>query len=131
VHKLVMAGRHGNWNLTIEACADRRRSGCFSGPILPAKRKRFWVVVRLTLPCRAFLLRSKCLHRMDGGGAASGNHGRDQAGGRGQCTDGPDCDWVVSADTKVKCLNGARGEPRGNEPGDKTKCKQERGLLEQ
>ncbi len=36
--------------------------------------------------------------------------------------------WL--ADTKEKCLNGARGEPRGNEAGDEAQRKQERGPLE-
>ena len=61
----------------------------FRGLILPAKLKRSILGVgRLTHLCRAFLLRPKCLHGVDGGGAASGNHGRDQAGDREQCTDG-------------------------------------------
>ena len=49
---------------------------------------------------------------------------------REQSTDGQDCNRVVPPDTKEKCLNGARGEPRDNEPGDETQGKQGRGLLE-
>jgi hypothetical protein len=67
-----------------------------------------------------FLLRPKCLHGIDGGGATSGNNRRDQAAGREQSTDGQDCNWVVPVDTKEKCLNGARREPRGNEPEDES-----------
>src|SRR6202034_127825 len=78
----------------------------------------------------SLLLRTKCLHGIDGGGATSGNDGRDQAGDREQSTDGQDCNWVVPADTKEKRLNGARGGPRGNQPGDEPKRKQERGPLE-
>ena len=80
---------------------------------------------------RHFLFCPKCLHGIDGGGATSRDNGSDQAGDREQDTDRQDRNWVVPANTKQKCLNGAHGEPRGNEPGDKTKCKQERGLLEQ
>jgi hypothetical protein len=61
-----------------------------------------------------FLLRPKCLHGIDGCGATSGNNGRDQAGDREQSTDGEGCNWIVQADTKEKCLNRARGEPRGD-----------------
>ena len=77
-----------------------------------------------------FLFRPKCLHGIGGGGAASGNHGRDQAGDREQSTDAQDCNWVVPADTKEKRLDGARGEPRGNQPGDEADGQQGGGLLQ-
>ena len=37
--KLLLESRHRDWNLTIEACADRRRNRYFSSLISPSRRK--------------------------------------------------------------------------------------------
>src|ERR1700722_8963830 len=65
---------------------------------------------------RRFLIHPKCLHGINGGSATSGNNRRDQAADREQSTDRQERNRVVLADAKEKCPNGARGEPRGNEP---------------